>query len=229
MTLPLAPKPATVRLARLLLALLAAMQLLSGLLAVLFLDDIRAGYVDAFGDPDSASKGTVSAVTGLVLCAVYALIIIVPALLLGRPRQWVRVTTIVLAGLSYCCVSPQMFGGVSMASPRISSGSGGPSRTQVDQSLADHLPGWYGLANVAFAVIGLLAVTGIIVLLLLPPSAAWFRRPVVAGPPAYGPPPFGPPAYGPPPSGPPAYGPPPSGPPAYGPPPQGQQWRPPNG
>lgn len=185
---PARVRPATVTVAGLLILLVA-------LAAVGYLVASIAAYpsfVDAF---EQATAGTeaedvagFAAAGTLITGVVYLLIAAALAILTifnNQGRNPARITTWVVGGLGLCC------GGASLISIALgdftANMGGGEGETldsdAVEQALVEHVPGWFDPVILTSTVVGVLALLGALILLALPPSNEFFRKPAPpAGP-----------------------------------------------
>jgi hypothetical protein len=102
--------------------------------------------------------------------------LVVLALLNNQGKNGARITTWVVGGISLCCSGLGVAGTAVTGSMTFDTGNG-PSAREVEQRLAEALPSWYTPTTVILSVISLLAILGAIILLTLPASNAFFRRP----------------------------------------------------
>jgi hypothetical protein len=167
------PRPAPVTVARWLLLVVAALPLGSALLGVGLLDELRRAYIAAYGGVRGGDEASGAAIAGVVAGVLILVVCAVPALLLGRPRNWVRIVVWVLCTLGVCCLSPGVLGGGSVTSPRIL--STGASSGEITARIADTMPGWYVPVTIVLAAAAVLGVVIVAVLLALPTSNAYFR------------------------------------------------------
>lgn len=189
------PRPAPVTAARWLLLVVAVLPMISALLGVLLIDELRRAYIAAYGGVRGGDEATGAAIAGVVVAGLILVICGVPALLLGRPRNWVRIVVWVLCTLGLCCLSPGVLGGGSVSSPRIT--STGATSGEITARMAETMPGWYAPVTIVLAVASVLGVIAVAVLLVLPASNAYFRWPAPGTPP----PPWAGPSAPPPPWG----------------------------
>jgi hypothetical protein len=119
----------------------------------------------------------------VVLAIVYLLL----AVFVGRGKQWARVTTWVVAGLFGACCN--LFGVLGSAAGSSFSGFGAPKNIdskKIAEDSAALLPSWIQSVSAVIAGVALLAALGAIILLALPPSHPYFRKPEpVWTPPTY--------------------------------------------
>ncbi|MEV4141119.1 hypothetical protein AB0J72_54270 [Dactylosporangium sp. NPDC049742] len=155
--------------------------MVSALLGVVLLEDLRRAYISAYGGMRGGDEATGAAIAGVIGAVVVAGACAVPALLLGRPRNWVRVGAWVVCAIGVCCLSPGLLGGGVGASTRMIGSGAGPDEIAAAMEVA--MPGWYGPLTVVLAGVSVAGVVAAGVLLALPASNAYFRRPptVAAG------------------------------------------------
>ena len=183
--------------------------------------DYQRVFEEAFADVEGGDAiATFSSVT-LVGTAVFGLLfgggLVVLAIFNNRGKNGSRITTWVIGGILLCC------GGLGLVSTAAGgmnfSGGGGdpnmPTQQELQDQLNEALPSWFNAANIGLSLLTVLALLGALILLALPPSNEFFRKPQqewqppVPGQPGFAAYPAYPPAPGAP-AGPPA----PSAPPA---------------
>lgn len=228
-------RPSTVTSSSYLLYVVAAIQVVSFLINLSVLGTFQRVYRDAFAGTDQPAVGetvaTVTLVGGSALGLLIAIAIAALAMLNNRGRNGSRITTWVLGGIFLCCSGVGLVGTLAGTFTDFGArgGNAGPDPAEVQRRLEEDLPGWYNPVTTALSVISLLALLGALILLALPASNAFFRKPVAGGGPplagsGYGEPsypdypnypayPRGEPPLPPPPGTPPPPGPPPPGPP----------------
>jgi hypothetical protein len=164
-----------------LLYLYAALQLLGVLLLFATYSDFKAGYDQAYrGTAVEAQAGTIATITivaGTITAVLLAAGTIVLAIFDGRGKNPARIITWVLGGLAVCCAGFGIIGGALSGSMNFGGNtSGGPSASEVQRIVREHVPGWYYPATITASVLELLALLLVIVLLALPASNAFFRK-----------------------------------------------------
>lgn len=192
---PPRPRPATVTAASYLLYLLAALQVIYGVIALSTTGPMREAYEQAWADTpelrDSADMiATLTGVFTLIMYLIFAAGFVVLGILDGKGKNPARIVTWVLAGIGVCCFGAGtagsalggLFGGISAP-------GGGTNAPDPTEALSEAMPSWYYTANTAISLVSLLAAVAVIVLLALPPSNEFFRKPQPYGwqPPAYPP------------------------------------------
>jgi hypothetical protein len=104
-----------------------------------------------------------------------------------RGKNAARIVTWVLGGLGVCCLGCGTAGaaGGNSFSNGFSQGSAGDGAkidtAEITRELNDALPPWLAPVQTTITVVGLLALLAVILLLALPASNAYFRRPVDTG------------------------------------------------
>lgn len=175
------PRPSTVTAARSLLGLAAVLPLLSALLGLLVLDELRRASIAAYGGMRGGDEATGAVIAGVVAGAVVLVVCAVPALLLSGARDWVRIVVWVLAPVGVCCLTPGVLGGSSVSAPR--GISTGVSSDELTAMIGELTPGWYVPVTALLAGVSMLSIVLAAVLLALPASNAYFRGPHPPAPP----------------------------------------------
>jgi hypothetical protein len=237
-TYPGRVRPSTVTVSSYLLYLVAAIQVISFLVNLSVLGTFQRVYRDAFAGTNQPAVGetvaTVTLIGGSALSLLLGLVIAALAMMNNRGRNGSRITTWVLGGIFLCCTGFGLVGALAGNSMNFGSANNGngPDPAEVQRRLEAGLPGWYNPVSTVLGVVSLLALLGALILLALPASNEFFRKPAPGvepglpggtyGDPSYpaypnypayppGEPPLPPPPGTPPPPGPPPPG--PSGPP----------------
>ncbi|MEO3774482.1 hypothetical protein [Micromonospora sp. B9E7] len=182
---PTPVRPGVVTISTYLVLLFAFTQLLSLIMVISVSGSIRQGFQDAYeGTEDVETIGTVAvafAVASVAVLLVLALVLVVLAMFNNRGRNGTRITTWVVGGILVCCVGGSAISGAAGASPGASGGgANAPSGEEIQRSMSDALPSWYGPANTAVNIVGLLALLAALILLALPKSNEFFRKPTAA-------------------------------------------------
>ena len=159
---PKGPRPVTVTAAAGLLVGEAVLLLIGVIVSFLTRDTVQEAtdkYLDAQNTgTSSAGSQTFSSVIGIVFSVAFAAAFIGLALGVLRGANVARIISWVVSGLALCCV------GVGTAFSTL--------------LVADYLPGGYLTYTYVFTFLELAGFIGIIVLLALPASNAYFRKPV---------------------------------------------------
>lgn len=205
---PSRQRPAVVTVSSALLFLVAAIYVIGFLILVPQIGAVSDAYEEIYAGTEfegSETVGTFIFVGAGAFTLLLAGGLAVLAIFNNRGKNPSRIVTWVVAGVLLCCLGFGLAAQGLMSGIEVDSGTG-PTQSEVEDALADALPGWYGAWEVASTVISALALVGAIVLLLLPASNEFFRKPPeVFEPPQYPPPPPGggtpPPGTTPPPPG----------------------------
>lgn len=188
-------RPGTVTIATFLLYLLALLSIVSAALNIYTasLQDkakLLAIFLDGGYPQDQAeASATLAPVTyyaGAAVSVLLAILYVVLAVFVGKGKQWARITTWVVSGLGICC---GLLGLAAMGFEGALTGmtdTGGIDVEKVLEGQAALLPGWLTPATNAVSIASLLLSIAVVVLLLLPPSHPFFRKPEPEWtPPAY--------------------------------------------
>lgn len=179
-------RPGTVSLASLLLHLLALLQFVSAGLAIATIsyydvDKITKIYEEEGASAEIAETSSQFAAVGLYVAAAFAVLFGVLYLILGifvgKGKQWARITTWVVAGISLCCGIFGLAGtAASSALTGMSGEAAGYDVEAVTRRIAELVPSWLESAQLVLGIVAILANIAVIVLLLLPPSHPFFRK-----------------------------------------------------
>lgn len=176
---PQPARPATVTASSMLLYLVVAMQLLSAVLVVSMIGTVTEAYQDAMSADDFPGEvGTFISVVLVFTASIYLLIavgLVVLAIFNNRGKNGARITTWVIAGLGLCCNALGL--GSTVAGTAVGGTVPSTEQAQVEADVAAAMPGWYDAISLVTSVITVLALLGAIILLALPQSNAFFRRP----------------------------------------------------
>jgi hypothetical protein len=187
-------RPATVTAATWLLLLVAVTLVASAVLAFSQAGTIADVYREAYAGTDIEDSTDVIAAASSVGGGLFSLLLaagfVVLALLDHRGKNPARIVTWVLGGVGLCCVG----GGLALTG--LTSGiqmdtADGPDPAEVQRMLDDALPAWYSPVSLTLTIAALLALVLALILLALPPSNAFFRKPTQAVEPPPGYPPVG--------------------------------------
>ncbi|TQS41002.1 hypothetical protein [Cryptosporangium phraense] len=157
---PRGPRPATVTMAAYVLVGEAVLLLLGAVVSLLAQDTIKEAtdkYLDDQNLTSSSTNGTASQVFGIVFGLIFAAAFIGLALGVLRGANVARIIAWVVSGLALCCV------GVSTAFSLA--------------VISKYLPGGYLAYSYLVTFLELAGFVAIIVLLALPASNAYFRKP----------------------------------------------------
>ncbi|WP_203750031.1 hypothetical protein, partial [Actinoplanes cyaneus] len=180
-------RPATVTIASALLFVVAVAQVVFGILAFSALSKAGDVYDVAYSGTEFANLGSTVVAFAVVLVVLY-LIIGIGLGLLGffdlRGKQPARVITWIVSGLLMCCavIVPQT--AVVLITDFASAISGNatgtsrlPTQRELDALLDGSVPGWFDSLGVWFTLFALPALIAVVILLAVPPSNRFFRKP----------------------------------------------------
>jgi hypothetical protein len=175
-------RPAVVTYACYLLYLLAVLQVVSAIAQFSVLGTYSDIMKSAFANTSAAGAIATTTTITLAVAAVVALLFAVGYLVLavfdGRGKQPARIVTWVVLGLSLCCGGYGLAGNATSGfGSNTGNVEGAPSSSELQQMLKDGLPGWYQPLLVLLGVIALIAAVAAIILLALPASNQFFRKP----------------------------------------------------
>jgi hypothetical protein len=176
--------PTTVKVSTYLLWLTAALSLISAVVTLSVVGTMTEAYRDLYaGTAAEGSEAVIVGVSvvGVVISVLFAVGLAVLAIFNNRGRNGSRITTWVIGGISVCCTGLGLAGTALTNSMNFSDTSGGPSQAEVQRRLDEVLPSWYDSVTVALSVLSLLALLGAMILLALPASNAFFRKPAAGG------------------------------------------------
>ncbi|MEV0456134.1 hypothetical protein [Catellatospora methionotrophica] len=189
------PRPGAVTVSALLLYVVSVALVLSAAISVYAFSSLPEGlvediYREAGMAADLASTtASIVVITTYVVAGVYVLLaafFVVLGMFVGRGKQWARITTWVFAGIGLCCVG---FGLLSQSAGGSfgTSGSGaGIDQERAAERLTEAMPSWSTPVGLLLSVVMLLSMLAAIILLALPASNAFFRKPAPEWtPPAY--------------------------------------------
>lgn len=181
------PRPGTVTAASGLLYILAFLSLAIAALSaysvsLLDAETFQQIYEDAGMSPaeaeSAASIATSLAFVGAVPWAVFAVLFLILAIFVGKGRQWARITTWVVAGITaLCCFGSGLIGNAAGGMLSGMGGQSGINQDELTRRMQEMQPDWLPGVSAALYGVGLLLALIVIVLLLLPPSNPFFRKP----------------------------------------------------
>ncbi|BCB80480.1 hypothetical protein GCM10022251_03670 [Phytohabitans flavus] len=176
-----AARPASVTISSYLLYLYAALGLIGVIIGLSVIGTSADVYREAYEGTSAEGTEAIVTVTSVIVAVVgllFAVAFVVLAIFNNRGKNASRIVTWVLGGISLCC------SGVSLAATAVSGGmniesgqSGVPDSAEIQRRLDEALPGWYTPVTTTIAVLSLLALLVALILLALPPSNEFFRKP----------------------------------------------------
>ncbi|MEV1142590.1 hypothetical protein [Micromonospora sp. NPDC049799] len=177
---PARVRPAVVTISSYLLIFYAVLSVLSLIVALSTLSKIQDVYRDAFAGTDAEGAESVATIAGIgggVISLLFAVGLVVLALLNMRGKNGARITTWVVGGIAVCCT------GVGLAGSAVGNSLGGqntgnvPSQDEINRRLDEALPSWYEPVTTLLAVLGILSLLAALILLALPKANEFFRKP----------------------------------------------------
>ncbi|MBL7260716.1 hypothetical protein [Paractinoplanes lichenicola] len=166
-----------------LLYLVAAIQVINAILTLAISSSLTDAIRDVYaGTEAEGAESFVSivfiggAVINLLLGAGFAVL----GFLDSRGKNAARIVTWVIGGISLCCLGSSLGSTALVGGMDAGGTTGGPSQDEVQRRLNDAMPSWYTPSTTTLAVAGLLAILTIVILLALPASNVFFRKPAAA-------------------------------------------------
>jgi hypothetical protein len=184
-TSPAAPaRPGSVTISSYLLYLYAALGLIGVIIGLSVIGTTSDVYREAYEGTSAEGTEAFVTVTSVIVAVVgllFAIAFVVLAIFNNRGKNASRIVTWVLGGISLCCSGVSLAGSALSGSMNFDSGQNDvPDSATIQRQLEDALPGWYTPTSITIAVISLLALLVALILLALPPSNEFFRKPVAA-------------------------------------------------
>lgn len=184
-------RPTTVTAARALLYVLAALSIIGVVLSLPYLGDLHDMYIDAYKGTKQESAGELTAsfvyiapLFGVIFAVGYAVL----GFLVGKGKNAARIVTWVYLGLITCCVGGSL--ALGSAASSLTNGAdnpNGPDPKELADRAAAITPDWAETVSSVSNVLTVLAAIAVIVLLALPPSNGFFRKPAPVWVPPTGP------------------------------------------
>ena len=192
---PARARPAVVTISSWLLILYAAIQVVSLILTLSVIGTIRDVMRDAYQGTAAEQTGNIAvvgAVGGAAFAVLLAAAMVVLALFNNRGKNGSRIATWIVGGILICCSGIGLVNNAAGGFIRGGPQNGNmPSPQDIQRRLEDALPSWYRPATTLLGVLALLALLVALILLALPKSNEFFRKPQPAwGGPGAGYPPY---------------------------------------
>jgi hypothetical protein len=184
-TSPAAPaRPGTVTISSYLLYLYAALGVIGVIIGLSVIGKTSDVYREAYEGTSAEGAEAFVTVTSVVVAVVgllFAIAFVVLAIFNNRGKNASRIVTWVLGGISLCCSGVSLAGSAFSNSMNFDSGDNDvPDASEIQRRLDDALPSWYTPTSITITVISLLALLVALILLALPPSNEFFRKPAPA-------------------------------------------------
>lgn len=174
------PRPATVTIASYLLYAMAALGLVGAILGFVAIPDVTRVIEDAYADTGLSGSMTTASTAGYAVGGVVTLLLSAAYVVLGilnaKGKNPARIVTWVLAGLAICC---GVFGLLGNALGNALGGGevdGAPDSAEIQRRIDEAVP-WLTPVNLVTGVLGLILAIAVVVLLALPASNEFFRKP----------------------------------------------------
>ena len=184
-TSPEAPrtKPTTVNVAVILLYFVAAVSLISTILALSNYSAYKEGYAKAYEGTSQAGNEGTAAVSAVVVPAIISILLVVIfvicAILVSRGNRVGRILTWVFGGLALCCTGTGFaLAGLAKSAYETSQKNDPslPSYSQLESDINSSLPSWYSGVTLTLSILTIAAIVVAIILLALPASHPYFRK-----------------------------------------------------
>jgi hypothetical protein len=177
-------RPGTVTISSYLLYLYAALGVIGVIIGLSVIGTTSDVYREAYEGTSAEGAEAFVTVTSVVVAVVgllFAIAFVVLAIFNNRGKNASRIVTWVLGGISLCCSGVSLAGSAFSNSMNFDSGDNDvPDASVIQDRLEDALPSWYTPISITVAVISLLALLVALILLALPPSNEFFRKPAPA-------------------------------------------------
>jgi len=179
-----AARPGSVTISSYLLYLYAALGLIGVIIGLSVIGTTSDVYREAYEGTSAEGTETFVTVVSVIVAVVgvlFAVAFAVLAIFNNRGKNASRIVTWVLGGISLCCSGVSLAGTAFSNSMNIDSGQNDvPDASEIQNRLEDALPGWYEPTSLTISVISLLVLLVALILLALPPSNEFFRKPAPA-------------------------------------------------
>lgn len=181
---PARQRPSTVTISSYLLYLFLACQVISLIITLSTIGKTRDVLRDAYegSTADGAEQvadfffafGLGSAILVLLLAVVLGVL----AMFNNQGKNGARITTWIVGGIMVCCTGGTLLSGAAGGFTTGGNSSGDmPSPDEIQRRLDEALPGWVTPVSLLLGVISLLALLAALILLALPKSNEFFRKP----------------------------------------------------
>ncbi len=167
-----------------LLYAVAVLQLINALIVFSTIGPMREAAEAAYAGTDA--EGAEGFIVGVLIAGgVINLIIGIGFAVLSyfnsKGKNPSRIVTWVIGGISLCCLGAGLGSNALVSGLDSGASTTGPSQDEVQRRMEEATPSWYTPTTTALTVIGLLAILGAVILLALPASNDFFRKPAAAG------------------------------------------------
>jgi hypothetical protein len=170
-------RPATVSTANLLLLVVAALYLIGFLINISAIGTMTEVFREEFAGTEAEGGESVAAIVIIGAASInliFAAGFIVLAMLNNRGKNAARIVTWVVGAIALCCNG---LGLVGQGLGTMGTAGGDIDAEELERRLTEALPSWFDGANLAVMVLTLLGLLAALILLALPASNEFFRRP----------------------------------------------------
>ncbi|MGI5246246.1 hypothetical protein [Dactylosporangium sp. CA-139066] len=177
-------RPSTVSLAATLLFVAAGIEVISVIFSLLYAQKIADGTKRVYDQAGMANGGNaglaVGSTVGVVIGFIIIVILVVLGYLVSRGNQVGRVLTWVFGGIALCCsviglsttlAASAIWDQARKTNPQL------PSWDEYQRIAYADVPGWYMPLSTVLSIVLILAILVTIILLALPASHPYFRKP----------------------------------------------------
>ncbi|MEH1164749.1 hypothetical protein V6V47_05115 [Micromonospora sp. CPCC 205539] len=186
---PARQRPSTVTISSYLLFVFLACQVISLILTLSTIGKTRDVLREAYegstveGAEQVADFFFAFGLGSSILLLVLAVVLGVLAIFNNQGRNGARITTWIVGGLMVCCVGGTLLSGAAGSFTTTGGGDSSgdmPSGEEIQRRLDEALPSWLTPVSIVIGVISLLALLAALILLALPKSNEFFRKPAAA-------------------------------------------------
>lgn len=177
-------RPVTVTVAAYLLYAVAVLQVVNAILAFSTYGTLRDAIQNAYaGTEFEGSEGIVAAVAvgGGVINLLLGLGFVALGFYDSKGKNPARIVTWVVGGISLCCLGLGLGSNALVGTMNADTSGAGPSSDEIQRQVNAALPGWYNGLTTTVSVLGLLVILAVVILLALPASNEFFRKPAAEG------------------------------------------------
>ncbi|MCF0093204.1 hypothetical protein [Micromonospora sp. MH99] len=185
---PARQRPSTVTISSYLLYLFLACQVISLIVTLSTIGKTRDVLRDVYSTSTAEGADQVAnfvfafALGAGILVLLLAVVLAVLAIFNNRGSNGSRITTWIVGGIMVCCTGGTVLNGAGGGSFTTGGNTSGdmPSSEEVQRRLEEALPSWIAPVSITLGVISLLALLAALILLALPKSNEFFRKPAAA-------------------------------------------------
>ncbi|WP_433536426.1 hypothetical protein ACQPZK_00690 [Micromonospora sp. CA-249363] len=184
---PARQRPSTVTISSYLLYLFLACQVISLIITLATIGKTRDVLREAYeGSTTEGAEQVANFVFAFglgaaILLLLLAVVLGVLAIFNNQGRNGARITTWIVGGIMVCCTGGGLLSGAGGGfNAGGNSGGDAPSPDEIQRRLDEALPSWITPVSLLLGVISLLALLAALILLALPKSNEFFRKPAAA-------------------------------------------------